>query len=260
MFHVPRFWFAAALGLGAAVFAEEPRTALKVTVLEADRRPALSPAIEVRTAGKPWQAPRTSTENPAVFDLSPGEYDVAVRAGTGDEIARKRVAVEADKTAEVTIRAGTGTLELTLTAGGKPLPSVPLVRLLSGTETVASLSESPARFQAREGTYTIRLELPGGQTYDLPDVNIPAGETVRRAADVPCGRLKVNVAGGERYPFVEVQQGGKLVAAVSDNPARFVLLSGRYEVSVRRGEGLSEQVSVTIAAGEEKTVDLTTRP
>ncbi len=236
------------------------QTLLRVTVLEADKNPAKLPAIHIRTAGKPWETPRTMMENPSVFALEPGEYDVTVRVGTGEETAPKRVTVEENKTAEVTVSTGTGTLELTLTAGGKAMPSVPMVKLMSGLKTIAAVSESPARFQAQEGTYSVRLEFPNGQMHEIPGLNVVAGETTRQTAEVPCGQLTVKVSGGERYPFVEIQQDGKLVAALSDNPARFLLLSGKYAVYVRHGERLSEQVPVTLEAGEDEVVELTASP
>ena len=137
------------------------------------------------------------------------------------------------------------------------MPQAPLIQLRSGEQVVAGESQLPARFQAPAGVYLVRLQFLSNQSFDIPDVAIVAGETTRKAVAVPCGRVTVTVSGaGGRFPTVEVQKDGKFVTALSDNPARFLLLAGEYTVSIREADKLVGTKKVSLEAGQDLTVEL----
>ena len=137
------------------------------------------------------------------------------------------------------INTGTGTLELMLTAAGRPLARVPLIHLKAGSRQVAAVTELPAKFQAPEGVYSVELPLQPTQNYTIPDLVIRAGETTRKVVEVPCAVLTVVVSvppyqpGSGRFPRVELQQNGRFVTALVDNPARFQILAGAYTITAR---------------------------
>jgi hypothetical protein len=239
---------------------------LRVTVVEGARAPAVRPVVTVRHAEDAAFTPVSLNENPAEFPLRPGPYLVSAHVGSSPETPQHRVTVAPAGVTEHTINTATGTLELTLTAGGRPFPRGPVIQLRAGGAIVGAVSESPARFQAAEGTYLVRVQLDGGQVFEIPDVCIGAGEVLRRTVDVPSGRMIVTVTGGGyapgsgRFPMVEVRQGDRMVTALADNPARFYMLAGEYTVAVREGDRLVRPQPVTLRAGDEQAVSITVAP
>ncbi|MBI5687937.1 MAG: carboxypeptidase regulatory-like domain-containing protein [Verrucomicrobia bacterium] len=234
---------------------------LKVTVVEGAGRPAQMPVITVRHAQNPGVQPAVLAENPGRFELPPGPYNVTVRVGAAPESAPRPVVIEAGRITELLINTGTGTLELMLTAGGRPLARVPLIHLKAGSQLVSSVTELPAKFQAQEGNYSVEVQLPTNQNYTIPDLAIRAGETTRKAVEVPCAVLTVVVnvppyqPGSGRFPRVELQQNGRFVAALVDNPARFQILAGTYTISARGDQTEFGSREIAIRPGEDPTVD-----
>ncbi|MCX5683313.1 MAG: hypothetical protein NT049_06475 [Planctomycetota bacterium] len=239
---------------------------LRVTVVEGARAPAVRPVVTVRHAEDASVPSVSLNENPAEFPVRPGPYLVSAHVGSSPETPQHRVTVAPTGVTEFTLNTATGTLELTLTAGGRPFPRGPVIQLRAGSAIVAAVSESPARFQAAAGTYLVRVQLDGGQVFEIADVSIPAGEVVRRTVEVPSGRMIVTVTGGGyapgsgRFPMVEVRQGERMVTALADNPARFYMLAGEYTVGVREGDRLVAPRTVTLRAGDEQAVSITIAP
>ncbi|MEW6357931.1 MAG: hypothetical protein AB1696_16475 [Planctomycetota bacterium] len=235
---------------------------LEVTVLEADRTVARQPRITVCRPDAPAFAPVTLMENPSCFTLEPGTYEVTASVGTGQQTIPRTAVLEAGKTVVMKIGTGTGTLELTLTAGGRPMSRVPVVELRAAGQPIAAASESPAKFQVQEGAYLVRVNLGSGQqTHEVPDVSVLAGETTQRTIDVPCALISIAVSGGAygaggKFPYVEIQQGGKMAAALMDNPARFLLLRGDYKIGVREGDQLIVARDITVQPGQDQTIEL----
>jgi hypothetical protein len=248
--------------------APAPRTeaALRVTVVEGSRAPAVRPVVTARGADPSGGTPVSLNENPAEFRLPPGNYLVSAHVGTSPETPPRRVTVEQGRVAELTISTASGTLQLALTAGGRPFPRGPVIHLRAAGSLVAAVSETPAVFQAAEGDYDVRVNLDGGQTFDIPGLPIRAGEVTTRTAEVPSGRLTASVSGGPygvpggRFPMVEVRQGDRAVASLADNPARFYMLAGEYTVGVREGERLLCPQPVTLRAGAELNLSLAVSP
>ena len=245
----------AALGkaLGEAAQSALARTRLQVTVTEGAQGLARQPLITVRNLEDPAQAPVSQMENPSVFALAPGKYGVVAKVGAGEETRPVEVAVEENKTTELALDAGTGTLEVRLAAGGAPL-SGPMIQLLQDGRLVAAESQSPARFQAQAGRYAVRVDFSGIQSYEATNVWVKAGETVAQAIDVPCASLTVDVTGGERYPYVAVLQNGRLLTALADNPARFRLLAGSYAVGVQVAGEMQGLTEVFVAPGRDQVL------
>ena len=230
-------------------------TRLRVTVTEGSRGPAVRPLITVRSLDDPAQAPVSLMENPSIFALPPGRYAVVARVGTGSETRPAEIVVEKDKTAEIAIDTGTGTLEIRLAAGGAPL-SGPMIQLRQEGRIVAAESQSPATFQAQAGLYSVRVDFSGVQSYETTNVLVRAGETRSQVLDVPCALLTVNVTGGERYPYVAVLQNGRMLTALSDNPARFRLLAGAYAVGVQVAGEMKGQTGVVLESGRDQAIQI----
>jgi hypothetical protein len=250
-------------GEDALLLPDPGKAALRVFVVEGpDRTPAARPMITVRPAGTLAGQPVTLSENPGVFTLPSGDYEVTVRTSAESETAPRRASVAPGQTAELVVDLTPGTLELTLTAAGKPLPRAPALQFRCGTRILGSASESPARFQAIAGTYQARLQLMGGQFLDIPDLEIRAGETNARTVEVPCAQLTVTVSGGgygesdKPLPYVELDRNGRMVTALTANPARFQVLSGAYEVFVREDDKRLGLQRITLEPGQELDLKL----
>lgn len=234
---------------------------LKVTVVEGAGRPAQMPVITVRHAQDPAVQPSVLAENPGRFELPPGPYNVTARVGAGPDTAPRPVVIEAGRITELLINTGTGTLELMLTAGGRPLARVPLIHLKAGSQLVSSVTELPAKFQAPEGSYSVEVQFPTTQNYVIPNLAIRAGETTRQAVEVPCAVLTVVVSippyqpGSGRFPRIELQRNGRFVTALVDNPARFQILAGTYTITARGDQTEFGSREITIRPGEDPTVD-----
>ena len=241
--------------MGEAAQSALSRTRLQVTVTEGEQGLARQPLITVRNLDDPAQGPVSQMENPSVFALAAGKYGVVAKVGTGAETRPVEVVVEENKTTELAINTGTGTLEIRLAAGGTPL-SGPMIQLMQDGRLVAAESQSPARFQAQAGTYAVRVDFSGIQSYEVTNVLVKAGETVAQAIDVPCARLTVEVSGGERYPYVAVLQNGRMLTALSDNPARFRLLAGAYAVGVQVQGEMKGLTDVVVESGRDQTIQI----
>ena len=234
---------------------------LKVTVVEGAGRPAQMPVITVRHAQDPAVQPSVLAENPGRFELPPGPYNVTARVGAAPETAPRPVVIEAGRITELLINTGTGTLELMLTAGGRPLARVPLIHLKAGSQLVSSVTELPAKFQAPEGNYSVEVQLPTTQNYVIPSLGIRAGETTRQSVEVPCAVLTVVVnippyqPGSGKFPRIELQRNGRFVTALVDNPARFQILAGTYTITARGDQTEFGSRQITIRPGEDPTVD-----
>ena len=230
--------------------ASQAAAALKVMVVEgADQKPVHRPMITVRPAGTLAGNPLTLSENPGLFMLQPGDYDVTVRTSDESETAPRQVTITENQTTDFLLDITQGELELSLTAGGNPLIRAPTTQFRYGDQILGSAKGTPVRFHAISGTYQARIQLMGGQFFDLGNFEIKAGATNVCTMDLPCAQLSVTVSGGAyggsgaRLPYIELDQNSRLITALTANPARFQVLSGAYEVFVREADrrlGLQE--------------------
>ena len=237
-------------------------TRLRVTVSENGRPPAGQPAVRVQGAGG---FDMTLSDRVVVFTLPPGDYRVTARLGSGRESEPASVSVAEGRTTELAIGLGTGRLEIVLQHGrNRPFPGFPNVELRRDGRVVAATSGAQAAFDADPGVYSLRVMMPGGQQYvDIPDLRIAAGQTERRTLEAGAGAVAVTVAGRFRpgaspFPLVQFMQGGRLVVGTSDNPARFMLVPGDYELVVLDPGNGSEVARrpLSVAAGDDQRIDL----
>ena len=234
---------------------------LRVTVMEGQNTLAVNPSVSLQRLAGPDNAVETRTENPAVFEVEPGTCAVSAKVGTGEATAPREIALQAGETKEITLRTGTGTAEITLVAGGQPVLPCPNIELRSGGKLVSAASQSPARFQVTEGIYTLRVVVNSSQLFEAGDVAVAAGETAAKTVELPMGALSVRVTGtpygpGGKLPYVEVDAGGKMIAALVDSPAKFQLLAGPYDLCVLDNGVKKGTQAVTVEAGKTKEITL----
>lgn len=256
--------------------AQELRKALQAATEDFAGRTRLTVVV---TEGKQSKAPRSMVrvrgadgfdvsqfENPAVFRLQPGSYQVTAHIGNEPESSPVTVDVEEGQDNQVEVDMGTGTIRIEVTAGeGKPLARRPMIHLVREGESAiaAAMQEHKAEFHVRSGRYTAKVSLSSGQSKEFPGIDIPAAQIVDRKLEVPAGQLKVSVKtekytpGQNPYPMVQVQQSGRNVAALSDNPAEFQLLEGTYTVLLLENGQPAGTQTVEIKRGEEKAIELT---
>ncbi len=235
------------------------QTRLRVTVTENGRPPAGQPAVRVR--GNNFDM--TLSDRTVLFTLPPGDYQVTARLGSGRESEAVPVTVAEGRTAELTVGIGTGRIELRVLLGqGRVFPGHPNIELRRDGRVVAATSGAQAAFDADPGEYTLRVMMPGGQQWvDVPSLRITAGQTSRYSVEAGAGELTVTVGGRFRpgaqpFPMVQVLQAGRLVMALTDNPARFIITPGSYEIAVFESGSEVARRSLTIAAGDAQTMEL----
>jgi hypothetical protein len=229
--------------------------------MEGQNTLAAGPSVSLYLTASPDNAIETRTENPARFEVEPGTYAVSAKVGTGEPTALREIALQAGETKELTLRTGTGTAEITLTAGGQPVLPCPNIELRAGGKLINAASQSPALFQVTEGIYTIRVVVNANQQFEAGDVAVKAGETAAKSVELPMGTLSVRATGGPygqggKMPYVEVDAGGKMVAALVDSPAKFQLLAGQYDLCVLDDGVKKGTQAVTVEAGKTKEVTL----
>lgn len=220
-------------------------------------RPA-APYVTIRQAGRPVAQ---LSDNPSVFQLPPGDYEVSARLGPHTESPRIGVLIKSGQTVEQTLNLATGVLLVTLTrTQGRPLTPMPIVELVRGADYVAGARSLPARFEAGAGTYSLRVTLSSRQQYIADGLVIEPARTVQRKVEVPAGQAQIFVSGG-RYqgglrPFVEIYQDNRFVASYSGSPALFQLLTGSYTARVRESGRAVISRDFQIKAGEDLSFGL----
>lgn len=245
------------------------KATLRVLVVEGpDKTPSMRPMITVRPAGTMAGQPLTLPENPAEFVLPPGDYDVSARTEAENETAPYRATAIPGQTNELIVDITPGALELTITAGGNNARRLLPIQFRRDAHIMGVAGESPARFTAIAGIYQARLQFMGAQFFDIPNLEIKAGETNAYVVEVPCAQLTVLVSGGgygesgKSLPYVELDRNGKMVTALTANPARFQILSGDYEIFVREDDKRLGYRQLSIGPGQEMeiTLDISSAP
>ena len=220
----------------------------------------------------------TGKDQPAVFQLLPGIYDVSVEDFSLPDkpmVSLKGVAIQSGETVEkIAEFVNEGTLSLTALKGGKPFRTH--VRVYPEGEKNYLVQkdtgkDQPAVFQLLPGIYDVRVEdfsLPDKPMVSLKGVAIQSGETVEKIAEfVNEGTLSLTALKGGK-PFrthVRVYPEGEKNYLVQkdtgkDRPAVFPLLPGVYDVMVE-DFSLPEKPKVSlkgivIESGKTKTLDV----
>ncbi|WP_374448578.1 VWA domain-containing protein [Stella sp.] len=239
-----------AAALGRATAGPDLAT-LEVTVTESGRRPTEAARVTIEGGTHTGLA---LTGNPVRYQLAPGSYRVTAQVANGPASAPVEVSLAKGELVRRTIDIGSGTLVVALVAAdGRPIPRGPQIQLRDGDRLIAALNEERARFQAPPGRYTVRVQLTTGAFQDHA-VEIRGGETVERRLTAEIGTVEVTVggrfaAGRGPFPYVELQQDGRFVTALADNPARFTLFGGRYAAGVRIDGALVGMTPVEVRGG-----------
>jgi Ca-activated chloride channel family protein len=234
-------------------------TGLRVAVFADGRVPDGAPIVRVRGDGN---LERDAASPAPSFDLPPGRYRVTAQLGSGRESAPAEVEVQTGRVTELRIDLGTGRLVALLTSAGRPFPGSPNVELRRGDDVVTVTNGSEAIFDAEAGIYTLRVLAGGNDRHvDVPNMRIAAGATNRQSVDVPVGVITVTFSGASRpgTPMIHVLAGSDIVHAEVNNPARFVVLPGAYDVVVF-DPGTTDELyrgSVTVVGGETQNVQAT---
>ncbi|MBI4874052.1 MAG: hypothetical protein HY822_05410, partial [Acidobacteria bacterium] len=200
-------------------------------------------------------------DNPSVFELPPGEYQVSARLGPYSESARVNLRVAAGQTTGQTLNIATGVLTVSVARSrGKTLSPVAAVDLMRDDKVVASTRSAPARFEISAGTYDVRITLTSRQQHLARGYTVEAARTVQRAVEVPAAVVQVSVT-GKRYsasvrPFVEVVEARdyRFVASYPNSPATFQLLPGDYVARVRERGRVAASKAFRVAAGDDLSV------
>lgn len=237
-----------------------PGGRLRVEVTESGRPKPAEPYVTVSQSGR---TVAQLSDNPSIFQLPAGEYQVSARLGPYSESARVTVRVAAGQTASQALNIATGTLVVKVTRPqGKPLSPLGAVDLMRNDRVVASTRAAPARFESAAGSYDVRVTLSSRQQFLVHGLAVEPARTVERVVEVPAGLVRVSVTGarytGGLRPFVEVveEKNSRFVASYPDSPADFQLLPGGYVARVRDSRGIAASKGFRVNAGAEMSVTL----
>ncbi len=164
----------------------DPKTAVKVVVVDAKNEPVLRARTSVKTPDGTETGGAELT-----LELHPGSYQVEISA---PRFAGKTVTFEVpeDKTHEVRVKMAStfGKVDLTVTdPDGQPLDAS--VRVLEGDVTDAPGGR--ATFEAEEGDRFLIVQAPGFKPARVP-VTVIAGKTAPAAVQLESSRAKVTKA------------------------------------------------------------------
>jgi hypothetical protein len=231
---------------------------LRVRVSEAGKPRPAAPYVTVRQLGRPIAQ---LADNPSVFQLPAGDYEVSARLGPHSESPLAGVRIRPGQTVDQALSIASGVLIVSLTrTQGKPITPMPAVELIQGEDFVASARSLPARFETGAGTYALRVTLNSRQQYVARGLVVEPARTLQRTVEVPAGQVRILVSGnryqGALRPFVEVLQAGRFVASYSGSPAHFQLLAGDYTARVREAGRAIVSKEFQVKAGQDPTIEL----
>lgn len=231
---------------------------LRVRVTEAGRPRPAAPYVTVRQLGRPIAQ---LADNPSVFQLPAGDYEVSARLGPHSESPLAGVRIQPGQTVDQALSIASGVLIVSLTrTQGKPITPMPAIELIQGEDFVASARSLPARFETGAGSYALRVTLNSRQQYVAQGLVVEPARTVQKTVEVPAGQVRILVA-GKRYqgalrPFVEVHQEGRFIASYSGSPVNFQLLAGAYTARVREAGRAIVSKDFQVKAGQDLMIEL----
>ena len=212
----------------------------------------------------------TSTDQPAIFQLLPGIYDVKVEDFSLPDkpvVNIKAVEIQSGETVEKMAEfVGEGTLSLNAIKGSKLFRAHVFIYPEGDKNYLVrkdTSTEQPAVFQLLPGIYDVKVEdfsLPDKPVVNIKAVEIQSGETVEKMAEfVGEGTLSLNAIKGSKLFRAHVfiyPEGDKnyLVRkdTSTDQPAVFQLLPGIYDVKVEdfSDRSVKEFKGVVIESGK----------
>jgi Ca-activated chloride channel homolog len=217
-----------------------------------------------------------SKSNPRVFELTPGVYDVEIKAlnieGTPSE-KFEAVEVKASEAVERTAQFSSGVLKAGAREGEKFVDASVYIKDTKTGERVAqgrtykSSKTNPKVFELTPGVYDVEikaLNIEGSQPEKFEAVEIKASETVEKTAKFSSGVLKVGAREGEKLVdaavYITDSRTGERIAQgrtytkATSNPKEFILIPGSYSVTLKalKIEGNPEETfEVEVKAQEE---------
>jgi len=224
----------------------------------------------------------TSAHNPVPISLQPGTYDVKIKYGElpGDPVKEfKGVVIARGGSVEKSVDFSEGYIEVTTLMNGekgytrygrKAFGSYKILDPVTGKRiaTGDTSADNPDRTIVAPGTYTIIVRserVAGKPTVKFENVVVLQGATVSKTADFKCGHMEVGInKGGEKAKgSIYIYEAGTEKRVDSgdtsaDNPDRYTLLPGKYDVVVKykKGEEPEEKKfeGVVVDAAATKTV------
>ena len=269
----------AALDQAVTVKDEAPAdSALSVKAVRNGQLADVSVQVMDPRTGKTVAGGRTynvAATNPRKLPVVAGTYDVVVSAvGLRGEVSQtfKGVVIAKAVTVERVVDFSAGEVAIHVLRNGE-LSDATIAIFQPGTRTQVAGGRSyrdaktnPAVFAVTTGAYDIQVgsvEIEGADARRFEKVEVKAGERVERKVEYQSGDVLigarqagklVDVTLAVRAPGNRQQiAAGRTYVAPNTNPKRFVLLPGRYVVTLApvRGTGLApKDIELEVAAGQ----------
>ena len=225
--------------------------------------------------GRTYTSP---TSNPMVKELTPGLYDIYVKAlkidNAGIEKVFKNVEINPRQTTVLEHAFEYGSISV-LTTNNDALWDCTVniyqaegkKQSVGGGRTYTSSSSNPLVQNLSEGKYNIYLKAlkVGGEGWEkeISGVQIRPGETTEVAHTFKTGKVLIGARHNDQPwdSMVTITQGGKAVdsgriyPSESSNPKEFILIEGTYKVTVKPIKLDSPQKEFTIALIAGDTVE-----
>jgi Ca-activated chloride channel homolog len=243
--------------------------------------------VRVRAAGttKRIAGGRTYTspsQNPAIYRLPPGAYDVETQQlevkGAEKKLV-KNVVVKAGERTEVSDAIEAGEISVLVQRNGELSDATISIRAagangskIAGGRSYTSAKSNPAIYQIPPGNYDViigQLEVKGWDKDQIPNVVVKAGERTEVSTSVESGELKLGAVVGGTLVDATVHvadaagtstASGRTYTKPTSNPKTFTLRPGKYTVTVNplKVEGATKrtlEVEVTAQKTTEQIFD-----
>lgn len=209
---------------------------------------------------------KSSKTNPKTFELSPGIYDVSVKAlGIINNPIQefKAIEIKPGEIVEQEAQFTSGILKIGAKDGEKLVDSNITItdsktgEKITGALTYPKSNANPKVFVLTPGTYDIKvaaLKMNTKPSHEFEAVDLQAGETIEETVQFPRGLITISATQSDeniksRVSIKDSKTGEELTYGFTDikptkNPIEFVLSPGFYEVIVQATsiEGKPEKV------------------
>lgn len=217
----------------------------------------------------------SSKTNPRVFELSPGTYDVTVKAVKITNTPSQEfsgVEITASETVEKTAQFSSGQLKVGAKDGERFVDALVTItdsktgeRIAQG-RTYVSSKTNPKVFDLAPGMYDVKVsaaKIQGKPSEEFNGIEIKSGEDVEHTAQFPSGILKVGAKVGEALidstVIIKDAKTGERTAQgrtglkQKQNPIEFLIIPGTYDVTIKPNKVEAEPVEelgIEVKAGE----------
>ena len=226
------------------------------------------------TQGRTYKSSKT---NPKTFELSPGTYDVSVKALgiTNNPIQEyKGIEITPAETIVKEVQFESGTLKIGAKDGEKLVQStITIVNSRTGERVTSAITypqskSNPKVFVLTPGSYDITVtaaKMSTKPSKEFTSVELTAGQTIEEVVQFPRGVISVSATNGQEniesvVRIKDPRTTEELTYAYTDakpknNPKEFILPPGSYDVIVEayKMEGKPEKSFNIDLNGEEKS-------